>query len=68
MADWLPLSREAVAELDAGLALILIFIGARFLLSDVVHMGPGVSLGVIVVVIGAAIAASLLRSRRPRDA
>jgi len=57
-------ARGRFAYLDAGLALILSFIGAE-------RRRPhraGVSLGVIVVVIGAAIAASLLRSRRPRDA
>jgi tellurite resistance protein TerC len=57
-------ARTRFAYLDIGLAVILIFIGAKFVLNGVVHIGVGVSLLVIVGVISAAIAASLLRSRR----
>ena len=56
-------ARDLFVYLDVGLALILVFIGAKFMLTEVVHIGTGVSLGVIVVVIGTAIGASLLRSR-----
>ena len=56
--------RGKFAYLDIGLALILVFVGAKFMLSEVVHVGVGVSLSVIVVVMGGSIAASLLRSRR----
>ncbi len=58
-------ARDKFAYLDTGLAAVLVFIGAKFMLSEVVHIGPGVSLAVIVVVIGTAIGASLLRPRSP---
>ena len=57
-------ARDRFVYLDVGLAVILIFIGVRFVLTEVVHIGVGVSLLVIVGVMGTAIAASLLRSRR----
>ena len=56
-------ARERFVYLNVGLAVILIFVGARFVLTDVVHIGVGVSLLVIVGVMSAAIAASLLRDR-----
>ena len=57
-------ARDRFVYLNVGLAVILIFIGAKFVLTEVVHIGVGVSLLVIVAVMGTAIAASLLRSRR----
>jgi tellurite resistance protein TerC len=57
-------ARDRFVYLDVGLAAILIFIGAKFLLTEVVHISVGVSLVVIVGVMGTAIAASLLRDRR----
>jgi TerC family integral membrane protein len=57
-------ARDRFVYLDVGLAVILIFVGAKFVLTEVVPIGAGVSLLVIVGVIGAAIAASLLRVRR----
>ena len=57
-------ARERFVYLNVGLAVILIFVGAKFVLGGVVHIGVGVSLLVIAGVISAAIAASLLRSRR----
>jgi hypothetical protein len=46
-------------------SVILVFIGAKFLLTDVVVIGVGLSLlSVIVLVMGAAIGASLLQERR----
>ena len=59
-------ARDLFVYLDVGLALILVFIGAKFMLSEVVHISVGISLGVIVLVMGTAIGASLLRSRRER--
>ncbi len=56
--------RDRFAYLDSGLAVILVFIGAKFLLTDVVEIGVGLSLSVIVLVMGAAIGASLLQERR----
>ena len=54
-------ARDRFVYLDLGLAVILIFIGAKFILEAVVHVGVGISLGVIVAVMGTAIGASLLR-------
>jgi tellurite resistance protein TerC len=56
-------ARNTFAYLDVGLAVILIFIGAKFMLTEVVHLGVGISLGVIVGVMTIAIAASLWRNR-----
>jgi predicted tellurium resistance membrane protein TerC len=57
--------RDRFAYLDSGLAVILVFIGAKFLLTDIVEIGAGLSLSVIVLVMGTAIGASLLQERRP---
>jgi tellurite resistance protein TerC len=57
-------ARNRFAYLDYGLAAILIFIGAKFMLTEVVHIGVGVSLLVIVVVMGTAIVASLRHTGR----
>jgi tellurite resistance protein TerC len=57
-------ARDRFVYLDVGLAVILIFIGAKFALTEVVHISVGATLLVIVGVVGTAIAASLLRSRR----
>ena len=57
-------ARDRFLYLDVALAVILIFIGLKFMLTDILHIGVAVSLGVIVVVMGTAIGASLLRSRR----
>jgi tellurite resistance protein TerC len=54
--------RMRFAYLDTGLAIILAFVGAKFLLADVVEIGPTVSLVVIVGVVATAIGASALRS------
>jgi tellurite resistance protein TerC len=56
-------ARDRFVYLDLGLAVILIFVGLKFMLTEIVEIGVAVSLGVIVVVMGGAIAASLLRSR-----
>jgi TerC family integral membrane protein len=56
--------RGRFVYLDVGLAVLLVFIGAKFMLSEVVDIGVGISLLVIVVVMTAAIAASLLHERR----
>ena len=59
-------ARDRFRYLDVGLASILVFIGAKFLLTEVVHIGVGVNLLVIVGVMTVAIVASLLASRRER--
>src|SRR3954452_409564 len=56
-------ARDRFVYLDVGLALIPIFVGAKFILAELVHISVHVSLLVIVAVIGIAIAASLLRDR-----
>src|SRR3954467_751491 len=51
--------------LHYGLAALLVFVGAKMLLEDVVHLPIAVSLGAIVAILGAAIAASLKRTAGP---
>jgi tellurite resistance protein TerC len=48
-------ARDRFAYLDIGLAVILVFVGAKFLLTDAVHIGVGISLLVIVGVMATAI-------------
>src|SRR3954471_2576242 len=50
--------------LHYGLAALLVFVGAKMLLEDVVHLPVAVSLGAIVAILGAAIGASLSPVRR----
>jgi tellurite resistance protein TerC len=57
-------ARDRFVYLDVGLALILIFVGAKFILTEFVHISVDVSLLVIVGVVGLTIAASLLRDRK----
>jgi TerC family integral membrane protein len=56
--------RGRFAYLDIGLGVLLLFIGAKFMVSELVEIGTGVSLGVIVFVLAAAIGASLIAERR----
>jgi tellurite resistance protein TerC len=53
--------RDRFRFLDVGLAVLLIFIGAKFMLAEAVEIGVGVSLLVITGVMGLAIAGSVLR-------
>lgn len=57
-------SADRFVYLKPGIALLLVFIGVKMLLYDVVHMPVWVSLVVIAAVAGGAIAASLWRDRR----
>jgi tellurite resistance protein TerC len=50
--------------LKPSLAVLLAFVGVKMLLSDVVHLPIGVSLGVIVGILGVGVAASMLRPAR----
>jgi tellurite resistance protein TerC len=59
-------SADRFVYLKPGIALLLVFIGVKMLLYDVVHMPVWVSLVVIAVVAGGAIRASLWRDRRQR--
>jgi tellurite resistance protein TerC len=52
--------------LHYGLAALLIFVGAKMLLEDVIHVPLGLSLGAIVAILGAAIGASLVRRPVPQ--
>jgi tellurite resistance protein TerC len=58
--------RDRFRYLDVGLAALLVFIGAKFMLTELVEIGPGLSLLVIIVVITTAIVASLRNPRRKR--
>ena len=49
--------------LNVGLAAVLIFVGVKMALVDVVHISPVVSLAVIVTALTAAIGASYWRER-----
>jgi tellurite resistance protein TerC len=44
--------------LKYGLAALLVFIGAKLLAADIVHVSTGITLGVIIVVLGASVMAS----------
>jgi len=50
--------------LHFGLGTLLVFVGVKMLIEDLVHIPAGVSLGVIVAVLGASIAASLVLTAR----
>ena len=50
--------------LQYGLAVILVFVGSKMVAADFVHVPTLVSLGVIILALGVAIVASLLRSPR----
>jgi tellurite resistance protein TerC len=54
--------------LKVGLAMVLVFVGAKMLLADLVHVPVLVSLAVIAGLIGGSIAFSLLRPPRTDDA
>ena len=53
--------------LKYGLAALLAFAGLKMLLSDVVHLDIWISLGIIVVILGASVAISLLITRRHEE-
>lgn len=62
-------SMDRFRYLKQGLAVLLVFIGVKMLVSGVVHVPVTVSLAVIALVVGGAVAASLWRDRaRPRPA
>jgi tellurite resistance protein TerC len=56
-------SMDRFRYLKQGLAVLLVFIGAKMLLSPVMHIPVMASLGVIIVTVGSAVAASLWRER-----
>jgi tellurite resistance protein TerC len=54
---------EKFSYLKVGLSAVLIFVGAKMSLVDVVKIPPALSLGVISVLLGGSIVASLLKAR-----
>lgn len=59
-------SMDRFCYLKQGLAVLLAFIGTKMLISPFVHLPITVSLAVIIVVVGGAVAASLWRDRAAR--
>jgi tellurite resistance protein TerC len=59
---------DKFAYLKVGLALVLVFIGAKMLAARWVHVPAAASLAVVVAVLGGSVAPSLLKSRRERAA
>jgi len=53
--------------LKTGLAMVLVFVGAKMMLADVFHVPVLASLAVIATLIGGSIAASLLRANKDED-
>jgi tellurite resistance protein TerC len=49
--------------LNVGLAAVLVFVGLKMVLADVIHVPIVVSLGVVVAALGASVAASFARAR-----
>jgi tellurite resistance protein TerC len=52
--------------LSEGLALVLCFIGAKMLLTDVYHIPIGISLGVVLGILAIAVVASIIAVRKER--
>jgi len=69
----LAILMAAFRYLNVGLAVVLIFIGAKMLSAELLeerfgfHVGPGLSLGIVFLTLATAIAASLLRRAPPSD-
>ena len=62
-------SMDRFPYLKQGLAVLLVFIGAKMLISPFIYLPVTVSLAVIIVAVAGAVAASLWRDRaRPRPA
>jgi tellurite resistance protein TerC len=59
---------ERFEYLHFGLGALLVYVGAKMLTEDIFHIPTGVSLGVIVAVLGASIAASLVVTGRREKA
>ncbi len=57
---------EQFTYLKPSLAFVLIFVGAKMTLADVVKIHPAASLGVVTAILAAGVAGSALRARRGR--
>lgn len=55
---------DGFVYLNKGLAIVLIFIGAKFVVSNVFEMPTMLSLGIIVAILGTSIVASMLRGKQ----
>ena len=55
---------ERFTYLKPSLAFVLVFVGAKMTLADVVEIHPGVSLAVIVAILAIGVLASIVRARR----
>ena len=58
---------EKFHYLKLGLSVVLVFVGAKMLLVDVVHIPIGLSLGVIALVLGSSVGFSLMFPRPPEE-
>ncbi len=58
---------QKLEYLSTGLSVVLIFIGLKMLIKDVIHIPIIVSLDVVVLILGGAVAASLLKRKRERE-
>jgi tellurite resistance protein TerC len=54
---------EKFSYLKVGLSAVLVFVGAKMALIDVVKVPPALSLGIISLLLGGSIVASLLKAR-----
>ncbi len=59
---------EKFTYLKPSLAFVLVFVGVKMTLVDVVKVHPAASLGVVVAILGAGVLASILRARGGRPA
>ncbi len=58
---------ERFRYLKVGLAIVLVFVGIKLLLTDLYHIPIGISLGVIATVLTTSIIISLLRPPKPKE-
>lgn len=59
---------EKFSYLKVGLSAVLVFVGAKMALVDVVKVPPALSLGVIALLLGGSIVASLMKARKQERA
>jgi tellurite resistance protein TerC len=53
--------------LKYGLAMVLVFVGAKMLIADYYKVPIGLALGIVALILAASVVASLLATRRPRN-
>jgi tellurite resistance protein TerC len=57
---------ETFPYLSHGLSLVLVFIGVKMLLGDLVHIPVGISLGIVVLILTIAVVASVVKIKKDR--